>query len=113
MFEHITANELAGYGVGALLLCATISAPRIDALISASQRSSLGMCKRCGDLRMIACSKCKGAGFLKQGGPLDFVAVGDLAQTYRARSNIKSSGCTGCKAKGRFNCPDCSNLAQN
>ncbi|KAL3530962.1 hypothetical protein ACH5RR_010284 [Cinchona calisaya] len=42
MFEHITANEIAGYGVGALLLCATISAPKIDSLIAASQRSHSG-----------------------------------------------------------------------
>ncbi|KAM0006619.1 hypothetical protein Hdeb2414_s0167g00820701 [Helianthus debilis subsp. tardiflorus] len=67
MLEHITASEVAGYGVGALLLCATITAPKIDSFISASQRSSLGMCKRCGDLKLIACSNCKGSGSLKQG----------------------------------------------
>ncbi|KAF5769773.1 hypothetical protein HanXRQr2_Chr14g0652131 [Helianthus annuus] len=66
MLEHITASEVAGYGVGALLLCATITAPKIDSFISASQRSSLGMCKRCGDLKLIACSNCKGSGSLKQ-----------------------------------------------
>lgn len=38
MFEHITASEIEGYGVGALLLCATISAPEIDTLIAASRR---------------------------------------------------------------------------
>ncbi|KAI8534195.1 hypothetical protein RHMOL_Rhmol10G0070000 [Rhododendron molle] len=38
MFEHITPIELAGYGVGTFLLCATISAPKIDSLISTSQR---------------------------------------------------------------------------
>ncbi|KAE9449373.1 hypothetical protein C3L33_18722, partial [Rhododendron williamsianum] len=38
MFEHITTIELAGYGVGTFLLCATISAPKIDSLISTSQR---------------------------------------------------------------------------
>lgn len=36
--ENITASEIAGFGVGTLLLCATIAAPRIDAFISASQR---------------------------------------------------------------------------
>ncbi|KAF7130083.1 hypothetical protein RHSIM_Rhsim10G0056400 [Rhododendron simsii] len=41
MFENITTIELAGYGVGAFLLCATISAPKIDSLISTSQRSWL------------------------------------------------------------------------
>ncbi|KAM1429082.1 hypothetical protein ACFX2I_045320 [Malus domestica] len=65
--DNITASELAGFGVGTLLLCATIAAPKIDAFISASQRSSLGMCKRCGNLRLIACSRCKGIGLIKEG----------------------------------------------
>lgn len=38
--ENITANEIAGYGVGALLLCATIAAPKLDAFIASSQRRS-------------------------------------------------------------------------
>ncbi|CAN1182778.1 hypothetical protein LINPERHAP2_LOCUS36155 [Linum perenne] len=65
--ENITASELAGFGVGTLLVFATIAAPKLDALISASQRSSLGMCNRCGDLRMVACSNCKGTGSVKAG----------------------------------------------
>lgn len=36
--DNITASELAGFGVGTLLLCATIAAPKIDSFISASQR---------------------------------------------------------------------------
>ncbi|OMP05896.1 hypothetical protein COLO4_08471 [Corchorus olitorius] len=36
--ENITASEVAGFGVGTLLLCATIAAPKVDAFISASQR---------------------------------------------------------------------------
>lgn len=39
--DNITASEIAGFGVGTLLLCATIAAPKVDALISASQRRSL------------------------------------------------------------------------
>lgn len=38
MFEHITASEIAGFGVGAFLLAATVYAPKIDSFISASQR---------------------------------------------------------------------------
>lgn len=38
MFEHITASEIAGFGVGGLLLAATIYAPKIDSFISTSQR---------------------------------------------------------------------------
>jgi len=36
--NNLTSSEVAGFGVGALLLCATISAPKIDSFISASQR---------------------------------------------------------------------------
>ncbi|CAA0823346.1 Unknown protein [Striga hermonthica] len=75
MLEHITASEIAGYGVGALLLSATLSAPKIDSFISSSQRSSLGMCKRCGDLKLVACFKCKGSGLIKEGGPFNFVPI--------------------------------------
>ncbi|KAH7845544.1 hypothetical protein Vadar_003365 [Vaccinium darrowii] len=107
MFEHITTVELAGYGVGTLLLCATISAPKIDSIISASQRSSLGMCKRCGDLKMIACSGCKGLGLIKEGGAFNIIPVDNISW-----SKMRSIGCTKCKSKGRFSCPECSNLAQ-
>ncbi|KAL8550876.1 hypothetical protein ACS0TY_000086 [Phlomoides rotata] len=75
--KHITTNEIAGYTVGALLLSTTISAPKIDSFISTSQRSSLGMCKRCGDLKLIACPKCKGSGLIKEGGPFSLSPVVD------------------------------------
>ncbi|KAL8511747.1 hypothetical protein ACS0TY_018255 [Phlomoides rotata] len=75
--KHITANEIAGYTVGALLLSTTISAPKTDSFNSTSQRSSLGMCKRCGDLKLIACPKCKGSGLIKEGGPFSLSPVVD------------------------------------
>ncbi|KAI7744167.1 hypothetical protein M8C21_020785 [Ambrosia artemisiifolia] len=100
MLEHITASEVAGYGVGALLLCATISAPKIDSFISASQRSSLGMCKRCGDLKLIACSNCKGSGSLKQGGAFGFAD----------NSRMSSLSCNKCRSRGHFPCPECSKV---
>ncbi|XP_077222491.1 chaperone [Tasmannia lanceolata] len=109
--ENITASEVAGLGVGALLFCATIAAPKIDALISASQRSSLGMCKRCGDLRMIACSRCKGMGLVK-GGPINLSIVDDLYQSFGGGSStMGSASCTKCQAKGCMSCPDCSKLS--
>ncbi|XP_062106448.1 uncharacterized protein LOC133817844 isoform X2 [Humulus lupulus] len=74
--ENITPSELAGFGVGTFLLCATIAAPKVDAFISASQRSSLGMCKKCGNLRMIACAKCKGVGLIREGS-LFGISLGD------------------------------------
>ncbi|OIT29950.1 PREDICTED: uncharacterized protein LOC109210673 [Nicotiana attenuata] len=101
MFEHITASEIAGFGVGAFLLGATVYAPKIDSFISASQRSSLGMCKRCGDLRLIACSSCKGSGVIK-GGPFNFIQLEN-------KSKVRSSSCTKCGARGHFQCPECSN----
>ncbi|XP_057524146.1 uncharacterized protein LOC130803930 [Amaranthus tricolor] len=105
--ENITASEIAGLGVGTFLLCATIAAPKIDSFISSSQRSSLGMCKRCGDVKLIACKKCKGSGYVKPGGlfgysnPLDEVFPG------RFESNMKPISCVNCRAMGHFACPQC------
>ncbi|MBA0846530.1 hypothetical protein Goshw_003539 [Gossypium schwendimanii] len=138
--EHITASEVAGFGVGTLLLCATIAAPKVDAFISASQRScdtlsyfdlavvvhfvglhldvlwtleklsfSLGLCKRCGDLRMIACSRCRGTGLIKANGPFSFNLIDNLYQSEEIK--VKSVGCTKCQARGHFSCPDCSNTS--
>ncbi|KAM7266978.1 hypothetical protein ACFE04_009144 [Oxalis oulophora] len=111
--ENITASEIAGLGVGSLLLCATIAAPKVDAFISASQRSSLGMCRKCGDLKMIACSGCKGTGLKKDYGPLGFNLITDLSELFEV-SGVKAKrvSCTKCVAKGHFSCPDCSNLRQ-
>jgi len=36
--QSLTSNEVAGLAVGALLLGATIAAPKVDAFIAASQR---------------------------------------------------------------------------
>ncbi|KAG8366974.1 hypothetical protein BUALT_Bualt16G0024200 [Buddleja alternifolia] len=108
MFEHITASEVAGYAVGALLLSATVSATKIDSFISTSQRSSLGMCKRCGDLKLVACAKCKGSGLIKEGGPFNLIPVIDENRAFGAKS--KSSSCTNCRARGHFSCPECSKL---
>ncbi|KAJ1413953.1 hypothetical protein SESBI_19176 [Sesbania bispinosa] len=109
--DNITASELAGLGVGALLLCATIAAPKIDAFFSSSQRSSLGMCKRCGNLRRLACSRCKVTGSVKEGGLLGSNLVDDLFETLGDReSKVKRIACVKCQAKGYFSCPDCSKL---
>ncbi|CAB4274745.1 unnamed protein product [Prunus armeniaca] len=107
--DNITASELAGFGVGALLLCATIAAPKVDAFISASQRSSLGMCKRCGNLRMIACSRCKGVGLIKEGGVFGLNLIDDFYESVGGSdSKVRSISCTNCNARGHFSCPDCS-----
>ncbi|XP_015870883.3 uncharacterized protein LOC107408041 isoform X3 [Ziziphus jujuba] len=100
--DNITASELAGFGVGTLLLCATIAAPKIDSFIAASQRSSLGMCKKCGNLRMIACSRCKGVGFIREGIPFGLTFVDDLYQSF-GPGNLKarSIACSTCQGKVR------------
>lgn len=36
--QSLTSNEVAGFAVGALLLGATIAAPKVDAFIAAAQR---------------------------------------------------------------------------
>ncbi|KAH6803073.1 chaperone [Perilla frutescens var. frutescens] len=106
MFEHITASEIAGYAVGALLLSATISAPKIDSFISSSQRSSLGMCKGCGDVKRIACRKCKGSGLIKEGGPFALIPIVDDNLSFKS----KSVSCKNCRGRGCFSCPQCSQL---
>ncbi len=37
--EGLTSSEIAGFGVGALLVCATIAAQRVDGFIASSQRT--------------------------------------------------------------------------
>ncbi|XP_068657559.1 uncharacterized protein [Aristolochia californica] len=106
--ENITASEVAGFGVGALLFFATVAATKVDSVISASQRSSLGMCKRCGDLKMIACSRCRGAGLVK-GGPFNFILIEDVYEWLGGETTRTGSiSCTKCQARGRLKCPDCS-----
>ncbi|KAI4352354.1 hypothetical protein L6164_006617 [Bauhinia variegata] len=105
--ENITESELAGFAVGAFLLSATIAAPKIDAFFSASQRSSLGMCKRCGNLRRIACSRCKGTGSVTEGGIPGFNLVEDLLESVGRESNASRVPCVKCAAKGYFPCPGC------
>ncbi|KAL1291651.1 hypothetical protein HN51_060190 [Arachis hypogaea] len=108
--DNITASEVAGLGVGTLLLCATIAAPKIDAFFSSSQRSALGMCRRCGNLRRLACSRCKGTGSVKEGGILRLGSnlMDDLYENLGYQSKVKQISCVKCQARGYFSCPECS-----
>ncbi|XP_027359239.1 uncharacterized protein LOC113867928 [Abrus precatorius] len=109
--DNITSSEAAGFAVGAMLLCATVSATKIDAFFSSSQRSSLGMCKRCGNLRRLACSRCRGTGSVKEGGILSIKLLDDLYDTFGDNeSKVKRIACVKCQAKGYFSCPECSEL---
>ncbi|CAH2072656.1 unnamed protein product [Thlaspi arvense] len=96
--QSLTSNEVAGFAVGALLLGAAIAAPKVDAFIAAAQRRSLGMCRKCGDLKSVACGRCKGTGSIKSG---VIFGLGDS-------SNARSAACDNCQAKGCFPCPECS-----
>ncbi|KAL2335391.1 hypothetical protein Fmac_016604 [Flemingia macrophylla] len=112
--DKITASEAAGLGVGVLLVCATIAATKVDAFFSSSQRSSLGLCKQCGNLRRLACSRCKGTGSVREGGILGFTLVQDFYDerlgNSESNSKVKQIACVKCQAKGYFSCPNCSQL---
>ncbi|KAL9323575.1 hypothetical protein ACSQ67_008432 [Phaseolus vulgaris] len=109
--DNITASEVAGLGVGALLLSATLAATKVDAFFSSSQRSSLEMCKRCGNLRRLACSTCKGTGSIREGGILGIKPVEGFFETFGdSESKVKQIACVKCQAKGYFSCPNCSQL---
>ncbi|KAI4377468.1 hypothetical protein MLD38_015087 [Melastoma candidum] len=106
--DNLTASEVAGFGVGTLLACATIAAPRIDSFISSSQRSSLGMCKRCGDLRLIACTNCRGVGSVKAEGLIRTGVLVDLYETMFGEDlGGKTVACSRCRGRGNFPCRDC------
>ncbi|KAL2343051.1 hypothetical protein Fmac_004336 [Flemingia macrophylla] len=79
--DKITASEAAGLGVGAVLVFATIAATKVDAFFSSSHRRSLELCMQCGNLRRLACSRCKGTGSVREGGILGLTLVQDLYQT--------------------------------
>lgn len=75
--------------------------------------SSLGMCKKCGDVGMIACSRCKGMGLIKSNGLFGFSIMDELYPPLDgAESQMKSIGCSKCKGRGHFCCPGCSNKPQ-
>lgn len=69
---------------------------------------SLGMCKKCGNLRVIACSGCQGVGFTKDGGPFSFIPTDDFSfGDGNGNAPVRSKPCTNCNTKGRINCPEC------
>lgn len=80
--------------------------------------SSVGMCRRCGDVRLIACSRCKGSGLINEGGRegqfnFNLVGGGVQQQSFRAKPTktlVTSVSCTKCQARGHFCCPICSKL---
>jgi hypothetical protein len=73
---------------------------------------SLGMCKRCGDLRIVACSQCKGTGSARNGGILNLGVLDDLYESLGAEAKTDNLvPCTKCRSRGRLLCPECSKVA--
>ncbi|KAH8959324.1 hypothetical protein BDL97_06G073300 [Sphagnum fallax] len=85
---NITASEIAGFGVGALLLIAALAAPKVDSFVARSQR-------RC-SVTKLPCLKCKGRGQVTEG----FFSA--LSSEQRERIP-----CLACKGRGQFPCPSC------
>jgi len=73
---------------------------------------SLGMCKRCGDLRIVACSQCKGTGSARNGRILNLGMLDDLYESLGAEAKTDNLvPCTKCRSRGRLWCPECSKIA--
>ncbi|KAJ3673079.1 hypothetical protein LUZ60_006453 [Juncus effusus] len=110
--ENLTGSEIAGFAVGALLLSATIAAPKVDSFFSSSQRRSLGMCQKCGDLKMIACSQCKGVGLVRKGSNFFSNMVDDIYESIGDFAKpTEMVPCTKCRSKGRTACLECSKVS--
>lgn len=58
------------------------------------------MCRKCGDVKNVACGRCKGTGSIKSGGIFGF---GEPEP-----SNARSPSCDNCQGRGCFPCPECS-----
>jgi hypothetical protein len=71
---------------------------------------SLGMCKRCGDLGIVACPHCKGSGSVRKGGTmLNLGMLDDLYESLGAEARTDNLvPCTKCSSRGRLLCPECS-----
>lgn len=66
---------------------------------------SLGLCERCGGLKVVSCSKCKGLGTLSKGTLSIFSGI---ASDRRVGQEDASVPCRDCGSKGSLNCPKCS-----
>ncbi|KAH9555055.1 hypothetical protein CY35_08G095000 [Sphagnum magellanicum] len=94
---NVTVSEIAGFGVGALLLIAASAAPKVDSFVARSQRRSLKLCEECGGVTRLPCLKCKGRGQVTEG---FFSALSSEPR--------ESTPCLACKGRGQFPCPSCS-----
>ncbi|XP_027919718.1 uncharacterized protein LOC114178168 [Vigna unguiculata] len=62
------------------------------------------MCKRCGNMRRLACSTCKGTESIREGGLLGMKPVKDLFETLdNTESQVKQIACVKCEDKVHMN----------
>ncbi|QCE15688.1 phenylalanyl-tRNA synthetase alpha chain [Vigna unguiculata] len=63
------------------------------------------MCKRCGNMRRLACSSCKGTKSIREGGLLGMKPVKDLFETLdHTESQVKQIACVKCEDKAIGKC---------
>lgn len=101
---QVSASEIAGFCVGALLVAATVAAPRVDLFIAQGQRRNLGLCMECGGLGRAYCSKCKGRGRVTPG----WISLLPSLLTEEKNAAPPHSPCDSCRGKGHFPCSSCS-----
>ena len=89
------------------LLDLLLSFNTLDVYVDTIECSSLDLCKRCGNLRRIACTRCRGTGSVREGAIFAINLVEDLYDTIGSETG-KKLPCTKCQAKGYFSCPGCS-----
>ncbi|KAL2642112.1 hypothetical protein R1flu_009699 [Riccia fluitans] len=91
-----TESEIAGFGVGAFLLVASLAAPKVDAFIARAQRRTLKLCEACGGVQKLPCKKCRGRGQERVG-----------FSTPWEKSNSSAPACGACNGRGQIPCSSC------
>ncbi|CAM6112563.1 unnamed protein product [Calypogeia fissa] len=93
--DTFTESEIAGFGVGALLLAASLAAPKIDFFFAKYQRRSLKLCEKCGGVTKLPCKKCRGRGK-------------EQALVALPWESKAAPSCDACRGRGQLPCPSCS-----
>jgi hypothetical protein len=92
--DTFTESEVAGFGVGALLLEASLAAPKVDFFFAKYQRRAMKLCETCDGVRKLPCKKCRGRG-------QEQVLV---AMPWQGKA---ASSCDACGGRGQLPCPSC------
>ncbi|KAH7295537.1 hypothetical protein KP509_27G053700 [Ceratopteris richardii] len=100
----VTPIEVAGLCVGAFIVTAALSAPRVDLYIAESQRRNLKLCLVCGGVKRVHCIKCKGRGHELPPWTSSMLSVWTEENMVESSS---SAPCALCQGKGHFPCSSC------